>query len=462
MRMKILAAAAIVATGCAPSAVTTATAAAAGTPVTGLWQTEGYGMVLSVTEQQAVIRQVTAISCTPLDPAQATGPARPDGSVGYQLGGDGPAFSLSPGDRPDRARLHEDGSTGNIRLTRIAATPPSCGRPQPTGPVGTFDVFWQTFAENYPFFRQKGVDWAAVRRRYRPKVNDKTSDARLFKILSGMIRPLHDAHTGLDSDTRSFRGLRPGTLNTTGELARKVTAFVDRRDLHGTGQNFAGGNITYASLPGGIGYLRVRAFFGYKDGHDFDFAADRVALAKALDKVITGPRAWRGLIIDVRFNPGGFDALGLQLAARLTDRPYLAYAKRARNDPRDPTRFTEPQPIAVRPAAAPRYTGPIALLTSGTTVSAGETFTQALLGRPGRVIRIGQNTQGVFSDIMECALPNGWSLVVPNEEFRTQQGTTFDGPGIPPDIRTPVFTRTEFAQDRDSAFDTAVATLRSS
>lgn len=57
-------------------------------------------------------------------------------------------------------------------------------------------------------------------------------------------------------------------------------------------------------------------------------------------------------------------------------------------------------------------------------------------------------------------LPNGWHYIVPNEEFRTPDWRSFDGPGIPPHVRTPVFTDEEFAADRDSAFDAAVALLR--
>lgn len=144
---------------------------------------------------------------------------------------------------------------------------------------------------------------------------------------------------------------------------------------------------------------------------------------------------------------------------RLTDRPYFAYAKRARNDPADPSRFTRPQPLYVQPADAPRYTGPVAVLIGGSTVSAGETFTQALMERPGRTIRIGEHTQGVFSDVMQRRLPGGWEVWLPNEEFLTRSGDTFDGPGIPPHLREPVFTDEEFARGRDSAFDRAVSVL---
>ena len=74
------------------------------------------------------------------------------------------------------------------------------------------------------------------------------------------------------------------------------------------------------------------------------------------------------------------------------------------------------------------------MLTGGSQMSAGETFTQAMMNRSPRPVRIGQNTQGVFSDVLQRTLPNGWQFIVPNEEFRTRDWKAFDGPGIPPDI----------------------------
>ncbi len=93
------------------------------------------------------------------------------------------------------------------------------------------------------------------------------------------------------------------------------------------------------------------------------------------------------------------------------------------------------------------------MLTGGSTFSAGETF------RPGRTVRIGQPTQGVFSDVMVRKLPNGMSAFLPNEEFLTGSGRTFDGTGIPPHLTEPVFTKEEFDRGKDSAFDRAVNVL---
>ena len=423
---------------------------------------DGYGTVLSLEQGRLQQYNVTRISCLKGYDGTQEGATGPGGVVSVRLSGSGPVITLHPEATGQRARWQLASSVGHRALTRIAELPQRCREQTPSDPLTTFDVFWQTFAENYPFFAAKGIDWQAVREQYRPRVTDETTPRQLFAVLRDMIEPLHDAHTGLwgDQDDFEFQGLRPGTVAAE-EIGKEAKAFIVRRDLGGTMKEYADGAIGYADLPGGQGYLRISRFAGYGGP---DEGADAVELTKALDDVFTsartsGPGRLRGLIIDVRVNQGGSDALGLQVASRLTSRPYVAYLKQARNNAHDPTRFTRPQPITVRPATtAARYTGPVALLTGGSTFSAGETFTQALINRPGRVVRIGENTQGVFSDVLPVQLPNGWEFVLGNERFITR-GRSFDGGGIPPHIRVPVFTGEQFRKDQDPAFDQARALL---
>ncbi|MCO5996319.1 S41 family peptidase [Actinoallomurus rhizosphaericola] len=434
-----------------------ARAADTATPVDGVWTTDGYATVLSIDHGRMTGYETTAVSCLPLFTAGATGPAGPEGRVAF-TDDDGDVIRVWR-DGP-RGHLTIDGSVGVRGLRRTAALPARCTRPTPKDPRATFDVFWRTFAENYPFFAAKGVDWDAVRRRYRPQVTAGTTDDRLAAILDEMIAPLHDAHTMLIADGRRYFHVRPGTTLPTPDYDARIKAFIAQRDT--PLRDFAQGRISYADLPGGLGYLRISGFGGYTD--EDTYAANAAELDRTLDAVLTpartsGPTALRGLIIDLRVNGGGSDELGLRIASRLTGRPYTAYAKRVRNDPQNPAGFTRPQPIRVRPAGAPVYRGPVALLTGGSTVSAGETFTQALMDRSPRPVRIGANTQGVFSDILDRKLPNGWAFGLPDEEFLTRTGRTFDGPGIPPDIRTPVLTDEELAEGCDSAFDRAVALL---
>jgi len=81
------------------------------------------------------------------------------------------------------------------------------------------------------------------------------------------------------------------------------------------------------------------------------------------------------------------------------------------------------------------------------------------MGRRPEVLRIGANTQGVFSDVLLRKLPNGWVFGLPNEQFLTEDGITYDGPGIPPHIPVPVFPETDLEAGRDTALEKALAVI---
>ncbi|MEU6488159.1 S41 family peptidase [Streptomyces sp. NPDC046887] len=448
-------------------------------PLDGVWRMDGYGTVLGIAGGRLTEYETSRAGWLPGATALRTEGGERGGAVYtgeqndtvYRLHAPGPGPHKGP---VRHAALRIDGSTGERGLRRVAALPRACTRPAPSGPVAVFDTFWATFAENYPFFAAKGIDWQAVRDRYRPRVHRDTTDAELAALLSAMIEPLHDGHVRLDDGTgHGYAWIRPGTTMPGPELDQRTIALVEEHGLGGRSlTRYARGRITYADLPATgqpvssrdsashLGYLRISGFAGYTQRNDF--AANAAELERTLDALLTPERTARldGLIIDLRVNGGGSDALALRLASRLTDRPYVGYAKQARNDPDHPDRFSPAQRITVKPATGTVYTGPIAVLAGGSTFSAGEGFVQALMERPGGVLRIGEHTQGVFSDVLERRLPNGWSFGLPNEVFRTRTGRTFDGAGIPPQLREPVFTEEEFAQRKDSAFDRAVTALR--
>lgn len=426
--------------------------------VDGFWRMDGYGTVVAVGHGTYQEYQTTAVSCVKGDTARRTGPGT------YTVGGD--VLTVRLGGDGNRASVATASSAGHKQLHRISSLPAGCARQPPKDPLTSFDVFWRSFEENYPFFAAKGVDWRAVRAEYRPQVHADTTRAELFDIFSRMVRPLHDAHVAVQDGDQVFAVGRPGTEPPSPELDARTKEFIERHDLAGATyhRDFANARITYADLRGDgghLGYLRISGFGGYLPQEHASYASQLAELDRALNTILTSERVSRlhGLIIDVRINGGGSDAMGLHIASRLTDTPYIAYAKRARDDPKNPAHHTRPEPVPVLPAHAPRYTGPIAVLTGGSTVSAGETFTQALMNRPGETLRIGQPTQGVFSDTLTRRLPNGMAAWLPNEEFLTHSGHTFDGTGIPPRVRVPVFTEEEFAAGRDSGFRRAVGVL---
>jgi C-terminal processing protease CtpA/Prc len=275
-----------------------------------------------------------------------------------------------------------------------------------------------------------------------------------------MLAPLGDAHTGISCPGHDpFDGKRPGTRDENDVARKAATKAVDAhlRDDLGVRRihTFGNGKIAYADLPDGRGYLRLTAFENLGHDHDSPYP-NGTAMTQALDAIFTQERveSWRELVIDLRWNSGGDDPLGIQLAGRLTDAPYTAYTKQARIDPNDPMRYGPPITVPVTPADGPRYTGPVRLLTSDLTVSAGETFVEAMMGRSPAPSRVGMTTQGVFSDDMDRKLTNGCTFSLGNENYVAANGTSYEGIGIPPTIQTPVFTPAELAGHRDSALDT--------
>ena len=402
-----------------------------------IWRSDGYGLVLEIQGQKISAFEITSVSCIPV--------SADDGK-------------LLPGGSAEERRIHFEGAAADVVLHRVAAKPKACEKPTVNTPESNYAVFWQTFAENYPFFEMKHVDWQAVDKRFRPRVTAETKPEELFAILQEMIEPLQDAHTGIGARAihRAFHGMRPDPNHLTGDAWQQARDVMAAKYLQGEMQSFCNGHVRFGMLRDGIAYMRVDSFNSYASG---GYAAETAALTAALDAGFRDTHGWRGLVIDVRRNTGGADPWGIDIAARLTGAKYLAYSKQTRDNLDGPLHFTAPQECWVVPSTRPGYRGPVVLLTGPDTISAGETFTMALMGREPHATRIGANTQGVFSDVLGRKLPNGWQFGLPNEVYLTKDGKAFDGPGIPPDENVPYFSAADLAAGRDAALDRAIIKL---
>ncbi|HMI86566.1 MAG TPA: S41 family peptidase [Polyangiaceae bacterium] len=421
----------------------------------GFWRSDGYGFSMEIRGDAMQLWQVTEASCA----LSYTGrryelPPNEDG-VGFLLDM-GVELTIRAGGSPNQRKMRTEGAITDWGLERVASLPSSCNAVIPADPFSVFDSLWATYSENYPFNADKGVDWDKARAEYRPQVHADTSPAQLFDILSSMIRPLHDMHTHLVATDigLGYDGWRPDTEPYTSALLDRFNQIVEERDVGGPLRTWAGGSVAFADLPGHLGYLRISAF----DFDTQDARGDAIELDRALDEIFTTERvaSQRGIIIDVRVSVGGHSPLGVQVASRLTRQPYVAYGVEARRP--EPGQYTDREPAFVVPHRGPVYAGPVVLLTSRYTVSAHETFTQALLGRSPEVIRVGENTQGAISDHMYRSLPNGWIFSLPTQRFFTR-GAAYDGPGVPPTVRVPVLTPEELDRGEDAAFDRAVTLL---
>src|SRR5215467_3030288 len=431
----------------------------------GVWRSEGYGMVFDVHGPTLKSFEVTASTCLLGDPAQ-----REDTSIAGREATfktpDGEVFFVRSGGRADHRLLHNVGSASDVRIDRIARLPATCEHPAANTPQGNFEVFTRTWAENYILFDQQKADWDATVAANRAKITDKTTPAELFGVLAEMIGPLHNLHSYIDAPDlkRDFHTYRVGTdriiKGDRHEFRTKtmpaLLAITDRAYLQTPLRKWCNDQVQYAHVNETTGYLRILSFSGFSK--EPGFASGLTVLETALDEIFSDPKL-KALVIDVRINFGGEDGYGLEIASRLATADYLAYTKVARADPVDRKKWTPEDPSMVHPSTRPGFRGPVVELIGPLTISAGETFTQALMGHSPHIVRIGENTQGVFSDVLGRQLPNGWRFGLPNEIYRTTDGTIFDLVGIPPDIEVPVFADADLASERDPAMARALEIL---
>ena len=438
----------------------------------GLWTSEGYGLFFHIDPSRIAASEITSVSCLP---AWNAGRIADQGDAWVFQGGfasGDEVIRIYPGANSNKAVLRRSDDMAAMVLDRVSSPPPSCQRPVKDTPLANYDVLWTTFAENYPFFELHGVDWDAVDRQFRPLVASKTTPDELFSIFRQMLEPLRDSHVLLEV-------LPPGTPRGKDWLKTplkevwlhkpdlepfedadfdRANEIIESRYIDGKVQTFCRGQIRFGLMGSGqVGYLGVLSFHQYTT--DDDLLAGLACIRAAGDAIFAQTRNVKGLIIDVRSNGGGEDAFVLELASRLTDRRYLAFGKQARITSEKKVRFTSRDPIFVEPSRGPKYLGEAVLLTGRHSASAAETFTMSLMGRQPEICRIGENTQGVFSDVLDRRLPNGWRLVMPNEIYVTADGKSFDVAGVPPHLGVAGFSRKDFGSETDPALEKALALL---
>ena len=404
----------------------------------GVWRSRGYGLLLTVTENSVRLHHETKAGCY-ADPG----------------GEDSLLSSLTtvvPDEDLDEDELAIVSDLGETRylFDRIKALPPACESTAPWTSRRVFDVFTATFTEHYAFFEEYGHPWEARVAALRPKVTDALEPRALFGLLTQTLKGLEDAHTGLsaelDGETLTFSEGKGGTTKrvlAAGQQAGLADREAQRAWLHayrdgilqtvlnGQGHHVANSRVFHGLIGGDVGYLNVVTMGGFVEGEP-TLKEERRALDAVLVEAVKSFQGARAVIVDVSNNRGGHDAIARDIAARFAARRRLAYTKRPRQVD------MEPQAFYVEPASGPRFIGPVYVLTSDITVSAGEVFTLAMRALPN-VTHVGTATRGAFSDVLVKPLPNGWRMELSNELYLDSQGKLFEARGIPPQEPLDVF-----------------------
>lgn len=318
-----------------------------------------------------------------------------------------------------------------------------------------FDSFWGTFDEIYAVFdiRLPDASWSDLGRDACAALGPEPSDEALYDVLIGLARNLDDGHVNLNAP----------------ELDRNEDAWVSeypyyretyRLELNAE-ERYLDAPLSWAARDwfawgqaGDVGYVSITSFDGLSaSGSE---GADRDAAEAAMTLVMADLLDVRAMVIDVRANEGGWDSVGLDVAAWFAGEETVAWTEQRRDGPAHDD-FTDPIEVKVAASKVGAFAGPVVLLTSGGTFSAAETFALAMRVRTD-VTLVGERSSGHFSDLVVQPLPNGWVFSLSGERYTAADGEIYEKVGVP--VEVPVDLDVDALElGQDVMLDAALATL---
>lgn len=388
-----------------------------GSKFNGLWKFEAYGLLLQNRLGFVQVYQITASTVTRMKDY--------DGFIliDHLICGLG---RLELSREGDTLKIIDKGSQTTYFAKKVGKEFLAGKKMVINDPRDQFLLFYEALKENYAFADLYQVDFDKYYRRFIGLIDKDTDDDILFQYMREMISGLNDDHVYLEREGRIYTPYKNpslfwGDTAKVQELANLIKAKY-LKDF----KKFQDAPVCYGTLNDRIGYVVLT-------GMGTEALDQTRTTKKAFDQIITAFKDKKVLVIDLRFNNGGFDAASLLISGYFTKTPYLAYFKQAYYQ----GEYTEPQEIYVHPNAL-HYDGEIVLLISKYTVSAAETFAQALLANPDRRIRVvGEETKGFYSDCLPRRIKKNWYFGLSNERYLSVDGTAFEGTGIKPDVYIP-------------------------
>jgi carboxyl-terminal processing protease len=295
-------------------------------------------------------------------------------------------------------------------------------------------------------------------------VTAKTTDDELFEILSAVIKSFNDPHVSLQAGDRWIGSIKPDALSlqVQKEFAsekpmdryfkslEKLRSIIKKDFLEVDCRMAANNFIVWGKIKPNIGYLNIFVMGDYA-GFEASRTDSLAVLKTTMDQVMEYFRSVKAVVVDVRFNMGGYDENSIMIANRFADRKRLASTRKAV----DGKGFTEKQEFYIHPEGNFQFTGPTFLLTSERTVSAAEEFVICMMACH-HVTRVGGHTAGALSNVLTKHLPNGWRVEMSNEVCEAADGNVYEGIGIPPQVEVPVFIPGNIYPGLKKAVDKAV------
>jgi carboxyl-terminal processing protease len=416
--------------GCSPSQAATPAA------FNGIWKSDGYGRVLQVAGNDMRLYQETPYGLMPTNEAAV------------ELRESYAEVSLPSADIAITRNALEQ---ADYRWQRLSSLPAGVLRPSRLDAAEGLEVALWYLQNHYAFADEWQVNWSARAQIARSKITASSSGSQLRQVLVEMLSGVGDAHLrviweeggalnwGPGFTSRETipalvaAGARPGEYGGTAFAHWRVTRMIEavNRMVATGGQGWAGGRLMWHRADG-IGYLMINDMMGYSASSTL--AADMAELSQAMDAAFTYLAGVDEVIVDITLNGGGRAAISRAIASRFATAITPVYARLPHG-----ASIEALQQFSIGPTGRPGFSGPVRLVTSDITTSAGEDFVLAMRALPN-VVHYGTATHGSMSDMLVVPLPFDLALGLSNEVYRDVNNEVWEGRGIYPDVVVPVIT----------------------
>jgi hypothetical protein len=401
--------------------------------IDGIWTQEGYGRIIQINDSTYTYYNTTENSCLPLGSGKLK-------------------------ERFKIVRFNENelilnpGGIVDYRFKRSDTLPKICEQEnllKNKSPEDNFEIFWNTFNKHYSFFEKRNIDWGSVKKKYLPIAKKIESDKELYNLFVEIIRPFNDGHIKLDvPDSLSIQKVEKQIAEIDKKSKGDVKADIIKKYVKNA-KSYNNGVIQWGYLKNNeVGYILVSdmndfphyvtsSYLSKKEFQEqYDnklqskspieqFSDELVGVEFVMEKILKDFANSKSVIIDLRFNGGGYETVSLKLLSYFVDEPKHVLSIKAKMG----NTFTMEQKYVLEPSEN-RYDGQVLLLTSKQTASAAEIFALGALAYP-KMKSYGSSTNGIFSEILWKNLPNGWGFSLSNEVYSDLEGNEYEIIGVP-------------------------------
>lgn len=260
-----------------------------------------------------------------------------------------------------------------------------------------FDRVWNLVEQRYWDLEGTGLAWDEVREPYRRRAVAAASEDELHEVLSEMVALLADDHSRYVSPEQVDRVREQyGDLPCIGVFARA--------QAQGTS-----GPVAWR-LDDGVGIIELP-----------DLAQGGAAAGVRSGVVALAGAGARGLVLDLRGNPGGRLVEMMTTAGVFTSGFLWRVA----------TTWSLPLPYPAVGAVATDL--PLAVLIDGEVHSAAEGLAGALQAS-GRAVLVGSRTAGNVEAVLPFCLRDGSQVWLATGVLAPLSGATWEGRGVRPDV----------------------------